>query len=86
MLAKPSMSGRAIAGDRQRSLGTHRKQSVQLEQDRGGNAEFRPPAPSPPQSGMAGVYGRKRSDKAGKEGYYYGLISDCGLWRGWRLC
>lgn len=46
VLAKPSMSGRAIAGDRQRSLGTHRKQSVQLEQDRGGNAEFRPPLPS----------------------------------------
>lgn len=42
VLAKPSMRGRAIAGDRQRSLGTHRKQSVQLEQNRGGNAEFPP--------------------------------------------
>lgn len=43
VLAKPSRRGRVIAGARQRSLGTHRKHSIQLEQDRGGNAELLPP-------------------------------------------
>lgn len=42
VLAKPSMGGRATAGDSQGSLGTHHKQSKQLEQDKGGGAELPP--------------------------------------------